>query len=105
MIRDRSITKGAAGTEENKYGFEGGTVIRLKDGYHLFTSEMAGDPRWVKMKLAHWFSSDGIQWNRISTVRESSGDFTGKDPRAAIWSPMPFFNETKNRLDAALYRL
>jgi predicted GH43/DUF377 family glycosyl hydrolase len=90
------LTKGAAGTEENKYGFEGGTVIRLKDGYHLFTSEMVGDPRWVKMKLAHWHSSDGLLWNRISTIRESSGDFTGKDPRAAIWSPMPFFNESKD---------
>jgi hypothetical protein len=90
------ISKGSQGTEGNKYGFEGGTVIRLNDGYHLFTSEMAGDPLWVKMKLAHWTSSDGIQWNRISTVRESSGDFTGKDPRAAIWSPMPFFNQDKN---------
>lgn len=90
------LTKGAIGTEDNKYGFEGGTVIKLKDGYHLFSSEMVGDPRWVKMKLAHWLSPDGIQWNRISTIRESSGDFTGKDPRAATWSPMPFFNKKKN---------
>ena len=58
------LTNGAAGTEGNKYGFEGGTVIRLKDGYHLFTSEMVGDPRWVKMKLAHWLSPDGVQWKR-----------------------------------------
>jgi predicted GH43/DUF377 family glycosyl hydrolase len=90
------LTNGAVGTEGNKYGFEGGTVIRLQDGYHLFTSEMAGDPRWVKMKLAHWLSADGVQWKRISTVRESSGDFTGKDPCAAIWSPMPFFNVERN---------
>ncbi len=91
------LTMGTPGTEGNKYGFEGGTVIRLKDGYHLFTSEMAGDPRWVKMKLAHWLSKDGINWKRIGTVRESSGDFTGRDPKAAIWSPMPFFNKYKDQ--------
>ena len=91
------LTNGAAGTEGNKYGFEGGTVIRLNGEYHLFTSEMAGDPRWVKMKLAHWLSKDGNQWKRISTIKESSGDFTGKDPRAAIWSPMPFFNEKRDQ--------
>jgi predicted GH43/DUF377 family glycosyl hydrolase len=91
------LTNGAAGTEGNKYGFEGGTVIRMKDGYHLFTSEMAGDPRWVKMKLAHWFSQDGVEWKRLSTIKESSGDFTGKDPRSAIWSPMPYFNEHRDQ--------
>ncbi|MEJ2082238.1 MAG: hypothetical protein P8Y94_08700, partial [Acidobacteriota bacterium] len=37
----------------NRYGFEGGRVVKLEDGYHLFTSEMAGDPVWVKMRLAH----------------------------------------------------
>ena len=87
------LTSESPGADGNKYGFEGGTVIRLRDGYHLFTSEMTGDPRWVKMKLAHWRSGDGKEWKRISTIRESSGNFTGKDPRAAIWSPMPVYNE------------
>src|ERR1035437_9618780 len=91
------LTKGAPGLENNKYGLEGGTVIKLKDYYHLFTAEMVGDPRWVKMKLGHWLSPDGKEWKRISTVRESSGDFTGKDPKAATWSPMPFFNTKGNR--------
>ncbi len=91
------LTKGSPGSEGNKYGFEGGTVLKLKDGYHLFTSEMTGDPRWVKMKLAHWKSRDGIGWQRTGTVMESSGDFTGRDPKAAIWSPMPFFNEEDDR--------
>ena len=91
------LTNGAPGTENNKYGFEGGTVIRLSDGYHLFSAEMVGDPRWVKMKLGHWLSKDGKEWKRISTVFESSGNFTGRDPKAALWSPMPFFNEKENR--------
>jgi hypothetical protein len=42
------------GTEHNLFGFEGGTVIKHGGYYHLFTSEKAGEPMWVKMRLAHW---------------------------------------------------
>ena len=91
------LTKGMPGTENNKYGFEGGTVIKLTDGYHLFTAEMVDDPHWVKMKLGHWLSKDGKSWTRLGTLMESSGDFTGHDPKAATWSPMPFFNEKLNQ--------
>jgi hypothetical protein len=87
----------SAGAEGNKYGFEGGRVVKLNGTYHMFTSEMVADPHWVKMKLAHWTSQDRIHWQRIGTVRESSGDFTGRDPRAALWSPMPVFDEKNNR--------
>ncbi|MFO7670473.1 MAG: glycosyl hydrolase [Bacteroidales bacterium] len=87
------IRKGDPGTVDIKHGFEGGRVIRQEGWYHLFTSEQAGDPKWVKMRLAHWKSRDGVKWERVSTLYESSGDFTGTDPRAALWSPMPVFNE------------
>lgn len=91
------LTIRSAGAGQNKYGFEGGRVIKLSGVYHLFTSEMVGDPHWVKMKLAHWTSADRVHWRRVATVRESSGDFTGKDERAALWSPMPIFNPGENR--------
>jgi hypothetical protein len=81
----------------NKYGFEGGRVLKLNGTYHLFTSEMVGDPHWVKMKLAHWTSRDRLHWGRVSTLFESSGDFTGKDPRAALWSPMPIYEQMEGR--------
>lgn len=86
------LTIRSSGAEGNKYGFEGGRVVKLNSVYHLFTSEMTGDPHWVKMKLAHWASRDRTHWERVATLRESSGDFTGKDPRAALWSPMPVFS-------------
>ena len=38
----------------NKYGFEGGRVVKVGGVYQLFTSEMVGDPQWVKMKLGRW---------------------------------------------------
>lgn len=76
-----------------KFGFEGGKVVKLGSTYHLFTSEMVADPIWVKMKLGYWRSEDGLNWKRISTLYESSGEFEGKDPRAALWSPLPVYDE------------
>ena len=91
------INRGDPGTEENRFGFEGGTVIKIDGMYQMFTAEMVDIPRNSKMKLAHWQSSEGIQWKRVSTLFESSGDYTGTDPRAAFWSPMPFYNEEEGR--------
>jgi hypothetical protein len=91
------IKKGDPGTENNKYGFEGGRAFKLNGIYHLFTSEMIDDPWWTKMRLAHWKSHDGKNWQRVTTLYESSGDFTGTDPRAALWSPTPIFDPCENR--------
>jgi hypothetical protein len=91
------LTVHTHGAEGNKYGFEGGRVVKLGALYHLFTSEMVGDPHWVKMKLAHWISSDRVHWTRFATLFESSGDFTGEDRRAALWSPMPVFDPAADR--------
>lgn len=91
------LTIKSNGAEGNKYGFEGGRVLKVNDTYHLFTSEMIGDPHWVKMRLAHWVSQDRLHWKRLATLAESSGDFTGKDPRAALWSPLPVYNTAENR--------
>ena len=93
------ITNKSKGAEDIKYGYEGGTVVKVDENYHLFTSEMSGDPLWVKMRLGHWKSTDRIHWQRVSTIRESSGEFEGKDPRASLWSPMVFFDSTENKWD------
>ena len=81
----------------NRYGFEGGRVVKVGSNYHLFTSEMVGDPIWVKMKLGYWRSGDGVNWKRISTLFESSGEFKGNDPRAALWSPLPVWDDGEGR--------
>jgi len=91
------LTIHSEGAQGNKYGFEGGRVLKIKGTYHLFTSEMVGDPHWVKMRLAEWTSTDRIHWLRHTTVAESSGDFTGKDPRAALWSPLPVYDPQEGR--------
>jgi hypothetical protein len=81
----------------NKFGFDRGRVIKLNGVYHLFTSEMVADPCWVKMKLGYWQSRDKINWQRMGTIRESSRNFNGQDTRAALWSPLPVFDEKGNR--------
>ncbi len=91
------LTVHSPGAEDIKYGFEGGRVVKIGTTYHLFTSEMAGDPVWVKMRLAHWTSPDGVVWTRRSTLFESSGSSDGTDPRAAYWSPLPVFDEDAGR--------
>ncbi len=91
------LTVRSPGAEGNRHGFEGGRVLKLGSTYHLFVSEMAGDPFWVKMKLGHWTSEDRLHWKRVSTLFESSGEFEGKDPRAALWAPMPVYDEKEGR--------
>ena len=91
------LTVNSSGARGIRYGFEGGRVLKLKGTYHLFTSEMVGDPHWVKMRLAYWISRDLLHWDRVSTLFESSGEFTGKDPRAALWSPMPIYDTKEKR--------
>jgi len=80
-----------------KFGFEGGTVVKDGKTYHLFTSEMMDNPIWVKMRLAHWVSTDKTRWKRAATIQTSTGDFTGNDPRAALWSPMVVWDAADNR--------
>lgn len=91
------LTTRSPGAENIRIGFEGGRVIKIKGTYHMFTSEMVDMPPWVKMKLGYWVSRDGLTWQRKATIRESSGDYTGKDPRAALWSPLPVYDESENR--------
>lgn len=90
------IDLGSPGTEENRYGFEGGRTIVHNGDVHLFTAERFADPLVVKMRLGHWRQANGSAWERVSTLYESSGEFTGADPRAALWGPMPIFDEAEN---------
>jgi len=91
------ITEGDPGTESNRYGFEGGRVLKFNNEYHLFTTEMYGNPLWTKTRLGYWVSQDGYTWERQSTLFESTGDFTGEDPRAALWSPMPTYDNVRGK--------
>ncbi len=81
----------------NKYGFEGGCVVKEAGVYHMFTAEMAGDPFWVQMRLAHWSSPDARQWQRVGTLYETDGRLTPGDNRFSLWASMAVFNDDENR--------
>jgi len=87
--------------KDNKYGFEGGSVVKVDGVYHLFPAEMAGDPFWVRMRLAHWTSPDAIQWKRESTLKETSGKPRAVSglPYDSVWASMPVYNEDEKRWD------
>lgn len=82
-------------------GFEGGTVVRTANRYYLFTTEMmrGWDTGFAfdKTRLADWASQDGIHWRRLRTIFSSTGDYTGTDPRAALWAPMPIYSRIDRR--------
>lgn len=82
-------------------GFEGGTVVKTRDGYHAFVTEMLRGwdtgSAFIKTRLADWVSPDGVHWHRVGTVFSSTGDQTGTDPRAALWAPMPVYNSSEQR--------
>ena len=71
------ISKASPGAEGIGFGFEGGRVIKIDHTYHLFTTEMMPGHLGVKTRMAHWRSPDRIHWERVATLYESSGDFTG----------------------------
>ena len=85
------------GLAGNKYGFEGGTFLRLGDDYHLFTAEMWGDPFWAAMRFGHWRSRDLVSWVRVGTLLESKGAGYERDRKFSTWSPMPVYNEKEGR--------
>jgi hypothetical protein len=84
---------------DNRYGFEGGSVVKVAGIYHLFVAEMSGDPFWVKMRLAHWTSANAIAWRRASTLFETSGKSEPGDRRFSIWAPMPIFDDSDDLWD------
>jgi hypothetical protein len=93
--RQPVIKEGDPGTQGIECGFEGGTVVKVDGTYHLFPTERIGIYCSNKTRIGHWESTDGIHWERISTILESSGDTLGNDRRAVFYAAIPIFDEEK----------
>jgi hypothetical protein len=94
---DTILHRGMAVTENIKYGFEGGRIVKEGDTYHWITAEQVGDPFVANMSLGYWTSKDGTNWQRQRTLRKSDGDYTGVSQYASVWGPMMVFIEEDNR--------
>jgi hypothetical protein len=77
------------------HGFECGQVFLYKKNYHMFITEKVTSKDFgVDLtSTGHWKSSDGISWVRVSTLQNSIK--TSKNPKHAIWSPMPVYDKSK----------
>lgn len=91
------IQQGDPGMEDVVHGLEGGCVVKQGAIYHLFVTELIGEMRSVKTRLAHWTSDDRMQWTRRGALFESSGEYTGKDPRASLWAAPLAFDDQAGR--------
>lgn len=81
------------GSDGNQYGYECGSVFLYRGEYHMFITEMLTG--WDLTRCGHWKSADGLSWKRIGTVLKSID--RPANPRHAVWSPMPVFNQIQQR--------
>jgi len=77
------------------HGFECGNAFLYKKEYHMFITEKITEANYgVDLtRVGHWKSTDGISWTRVSTILNTFN--TPKNPKHAIWSPMPVYDKNK----------
>jgi hypothetical protein len=90
------IGPGAAGTEDNKSGFETGQVLKLDGVYHMFVNEMFGRPH-LDMRIAHWTSRDAEKWERRGTIVDSIPGRSPRNLRSEVWCTGVVFDEADDR--------
>ncbi|MBT3191701.1 MAG: hypothetical protein HN341_04020 [Verrucomicrobia bacterium] len=104
------ITEDHLDAQDIQGGFEGGRLLKVDGVYHMFPTERAGIPGAgperdrINTRIGHWTSEDAVNWTRVSTLYQSSGNYThidtdhpASDRRAAIWSFLPVFNQAEDR--------
>ncbi len=90
------IKKGDAGTEDNKFGFEGGTCRKVNGVYYLFTTEVFDEPKTASVRLAIWKSSDGIKFQKHSVIVETNRNWQDTTNRMSPWAPNAVFDSARN---------
>ncbi len=91
------LTIHSPGAEGNKFGFECGHAVKVHGVYHMFITELCAPPLYVNMRLAHWSSPDRLHWRRVATLYTSSGDMTGRDPRAVVAGTWLAYDDKEQR--------
>lgn len=91
------IGKATKGAEDNKFGFEGGTVQKIKDRYYLFSTEIFDNPKTAKVRLALWMSKDGLTFLKQQVLISTNNNWNDKTYNMSPWSPMSVFDEDTQR--------
>ncbi len=68
LIPHPVIKAGDPGTEDIKFGFEGGTCRKVNGVYYLFTTEVFDEPKTAAVRLAIWKSADGLKFQKHGVI-------------------------------------
>jgi hypothetical protein len=90
------IGKGYKGAEDNKFGFEGGTCVKLEGVYYLFTTEIFDVPKTAATRLGMWTSKNGLDFKRHGAIVETNRDWNDTTHRMSPWSPMVVFDPDRD---------
>lgn len=92
------IGKKTKGAENIRFGFEGGTCIKIKNTYYLFTTEIFDVPKTAAVRLALWQSDDGLHFKRTYQLAETNYNWNDTSSNLmSPWSPMLTFDTNKDR--------
>lgn len=92
LVREPVITSGNPGTEDNRFGFEGGTCHKVADTYYLFTTEVFDKPKTAAVRLALWTSPDGHSFQKKSVIATTNYNWQDTTHRMSPWSPMAIYD-------------
>jgi hypothetical protein len=90
------IGQGYTGTEDNKFGFEGGTCVKVEGVYYLFTTEIFDIPKTAATRLAMWISKNGLDFKRQATIVETNRNWDDTTHHMSPWSPMVVFDADRD---------
>lgn len=96
LFPDPILKSGDPGTEDNKFGFEGGTCRKVNGVYYLFSTEVFDEPKTAAVRLAIWKSLDGIKFKKHNVIVETNFNWVDTTYRMSPWSPMAIFDEDRN---------
>jgi hypothetical protein len=91
------IKAGDPGTEDIKFGFEGGTSHKVNGRYYIFSTEVFDEPKTAAVRLAIWESADGIKFEKQGVIAETNFDWNDSTYHMSPWSPMVVFDDSLNR--------
>lgn len=80
----------------NRSGFETGVTLKLGGTYHMFISEMFDRPH-LDLRIAHWTSSDAINWTRKGTVIDRKPGRSPENPVSEVWMQAMVFDKKTDR--------
>ncbi len=89
------IKKGDKGTEDNQFGFEGGTCRKVNGVYYLFVTEVFNLPKTAAVRLAIWKSNNGLKFRKIRVIAETNRNWEDTTNHMSPWAPNAVYDDDR----------